>query len=112
MARKAKNGEVNKSQAIRDVLSQTPEIKVSEVVATLKEKGIKVTPNLVYFIKGKVQGQKGRRRKMRRQVATVMASNNGVATSGDVLSTIKKIKGLAAEVGGLKKLSALVEALS
>ena len=30
----------------------------------------------------------------------------------DVLATIKKVKGLAAEVGGLRKLKALVEALS
>jgi hypothetical protein len=40
-------------------------------------------------------------------------SANGAAAprSGDVVATINKVKGLAAEVGGLKKLAALVEAL-
>jgi hypothetical protein len=113
MARKAKDGAVNKSEAIRKVLSQNPQFKASEVIATLDAKGIKVKPNLVYFVMGKIKGTKGRRRKIQRKVESVMGSANGTGHgSGDVLATIKKVKGVAAELGGLKKLAALIAALS
>lgn len=111
MAKKAKSGGVNKSQAVRDLLTQNPEIGAKEAVTLLANKGIKVLPNQFYFVKGQMKGRKGRRRKIRRQVANVMATSNGAATSSDVLATIKKVKSLAAEVGGLKKLIALAEAL-
>ncbi len=115
MARKAPSGSM--SEAIRELLTQKPDLKAGEVVTTLGEKGIKVKPNLVYFIMGKFKGLKGRRGKIRKNVAAVMASGNANGTQashrgGDVLSTIKKVKSLAEEVGGLKKLAALVEALS
>jgi hypothetical protein len=112
MVRKAKEGAVNKSAAIRELLREKPQLTASEVIAALGAKGIKVKSNLVYFVKGKIKGKKGRRRKIRRQVESVMASANGAHGSGDVLATIKKVKGVAAELGGLKKLAALIAALS
>ncbi len=109
MARKAQNGEVNKSAAIRDLLEQNPSIKAKEVVTTLGERGVKVAPGLVYFIKGKMKGKRGRRKQLQGQETRV--ATGGLATS-DPLATIRKVKALASEVGGLKKLAALVEALS
>jgi hypothetical protein len=106
MARKLKEGEVNKSQEIRDLLTLNPKIKASEAVAQLAQRGIKIAPGLFYFIKGRM----GRRRKQRRHVEA--GATAGITRNGDVLATIKKIKGLAGEVGGLKKLKALVEELS
>jgi len=113
MAKKAKSGEVNKSEAIRQLLKANPQIAASEVVSTLAGRGIKVTPNLYYFIKGNMSGRKGRRRKIKRKVASVMGNGEMAATpaNSDVLATIKKVKGLAAEVGGLRKLADLVAAL-
>ena len=108
MARKRGPGEVNKSQAIRDLLQENPDIKATEAVKHLGDKGIKIAPGLFYFTKGKVTGGRRRRRKMRRDVAAVTGNSN----KGDVLGTIRKVKNLAAEVGGLGKLRALVEALS
>jgi hypothetical protein len=105
-------GEVNKSQSIRDLLKENPQISAREAVSTLANRNIKIAPNQFYFVKGKMLGRRGRRRKMRRQVASVMATSNGAATRGDVVATIKKVKSLAHEVGGLKRLQALVEALS
>jgi len=71
-------------------------------------------PGLFYFNKGKMKGMRGRRRKIRRQVASVMS--NGATTAApakaDVLVTIKKIKAVPGEVGGLRKLADLVAALS
>ncbi len=110
----AKKSGVNKSAAFRDLLAQNPEIKAAEAVAKLAEKGIKSDVGLFYFVKGHMKGMKGRRRKIRRKVATAMTNGEGTTASGtgDVLATIRKVKGWASDVGGLKKLKALVDALS
>jgi hypothetical protein len=116
MARKStKSGEVNKSHEIRELLKQNPSISASEAIATLAKRGIKVVPNQFYFNKGKMLGKKGRRKKARQMVANVtatMSSNGATPTkTSDVIATILKVKHLAGEVGGLKKLKSLVEAL-
>jgi histidyl-tRNA synthetase len=105
MARKAG---VNMSEEIRQVLKANPSMKAKEVVAALAEKGIKAKEGLVYYIKGKVQGRKSRRKKASKLVAKVAVTTG----SADALATILKVKHLASEVGGYKKLKALVEALS
>ena len=114
MARKStKPGEVNKSEAMRHLLTENPQIKAAEAIATLAKQGIKGNPSLFYFVKGQMKGKKGRKKKARQMVESVTAtmSANGPTKTGDVISTIIKVKHLAAEVGGLKKLKALVEAL-
>lgn len=108
MGRKSSNGEVNKSAAIRELLKEQPKIKASEAVAALSAKGIKVAPGLFYLVKGKVAGRKSRRRKVQRNAVKVaVASGNS-----DAVATILKVKKLAVEVGGLRALRSLVEALS
>ena len=107
MGRKSKNG-VNKSEAIRAAYAKNPAIKVKDLVAELKAQGIDVQPNLVYLIKGKIKGARGRRRRNARNAAEVAVRSG----SGDALATIQKVKKLAVEVGGLRTLRALVEALS
>ena len=47
--------EVNKSEAIRAVLTDKPTVSVKDVVATLKAKGIEVSDNLVYGVKQKMK---------------------------------------------------------
>jgi hypothetical protein len=108
MAKKAQNGEINKSALIREMFSEKPEIKVKEIVAALKERGISVAPNLVYLVKGKLTGEKSRRRKVHNAAAKVATASG----SSDALSTIHKVKKLAAEVAGLRTLKGLVDALS
>jgi hypothetical protein len=99
-------GGVNKSEEIRQVLKANPRIKAKEVVAKLDEKGIKVAETLVYFVKGKLRGRRGRRRKARQMVARVAATGNS-----DPVATILKVRRWAEELGGMKKLKALVDAL-
>ena len=106
MARK-KNG-VNKSEEIRQQLRANPAIGAKDVVAALSKKGIQVSEGLVYFVKGHLKGRTGRKKKPKAAVANVVAATG----NGDVVSTVLKVKYLAAEVGGMKKLKALVEALS
>jgi hypothetical protein len=112
MPRAAKSSDVNKSEEIRKLIKANPQISAKEVVAELGQRGIKIVESQFYFVKGKMKGMKGRRRKIRRKVAAAMSTNGASTSKGDVLATIKKVKGLAAEVGGLKKLTALVDALS
>ena len=113
MAKKTQAGGINKSAEIRELLKQNPEITASEAIATLGQKGIKIIPSMFYFNKGKLKGRKGRRIKARQMLANVTAtmSANGPTKTSDVVATIIKVKHLAAEVGGLKKLKSLVEAL-
>lgn len=106
--------EVNKSEEIRKQLKANPKASAKEVVAALGENGITVLPSQVYFIMGKISGRKSRRRKAQKVVAEVIAATTVPAPSsnGDAVKTILKVKGWAAEVGGMKQLKALVEALS
>ena len=104
---KRKNG-VNKSEEIRQLYKANPHLKAKEVIATLSEKGISVTEGLVYLIKGKILGRKGRRRRAQKIVANV-AQTTGNA---DALSTVLKVKSLAEQVGGMKKLKALIDAIT
>src|SRR5882724_9996354 len=103
---KRKNG-VSKSEEIRQLLKTNPMMAAQEAVAALAAKGIEVSDNLVYFVKGKI---KGRKKKAQQVVARVAETNN--VTKSDALATILKVEALATDVGGLKKLKALVEALS
>jgi hypothetical protein len=98
---------VNKSEEIRQLLRANPKLAAQEVISTLAGRGIKVAPTLVYFVKGRMKGRKGRRRKARQMVEKVVATGNT-----DPIATILKVKRWADEVGGLKKLKALVDALS
>jgi hypothetical protein len=98
----------SKSAAIRDVLKANRKMMAKDVVSTLAAKGIQVNEGLVYAVKGYLKGRKGRRRKARQMVAKVAVTTG----DGDAVKTILKIKGWGNEVGGLKKLKELVDALS
>ncbi len=102
-----KKGAVNKSEEIRQLLRANPKMPAKEIVSTLADKGIQVADALVYLVKGKMLGRKARRKKAHQMVARVAATGNS-----DPVATILKVKGLANEVGGMKKLKALVDAMS
>ncbi len=104
-------GDVNKAEAIRAVLKGNREMKARAVVDILAAKGIEVTPNQVYFIKGEMKGKKKKAQKVVAQVATAIASPPA-QTDANAVRTILTVKGWAAEIGGMKKLKALVDALS
>jgi hypothetical protein len=100
-------GGVNKSEEIRKLWRANPNMPAKEVMSTLAGQGIKVTDALVYYVKGKLRGRRGRRRKARQMVAQVSAMGNG-----DPVTTILKVRKWADELGGLRKLRALVDALN
>jgi hypothetical protein len=76
----------------------------------LGAKGIKISDKLYYLVKGKMLGKQAHKKKARKMVAKVAQTTGG--GNGDALSTILKVKSWANQVGGLKRLRALVEALS
>jgi hypothetical protein len=95
---------LNKAQAIRDLLAQNGDMGVKDVISAMAKNGMKVRPNQVYFIKSRMRAKK--RRQVRQAVGKVVSN-----AALDPLATIRKVKALASEVGGLGKLKALVEAL-
>jgi hypothetical protein len=104
---KRKN-DVNQSEEIRQVYRANPHLKAKEVIAELAKKGIDVKEGLVYLIKGKILGRKGRRKRAQKIVANVARTTG----SADALSTVLKVKALSEQVGGMKKLKALVDAMT
>lgn len=103
---KSSNGKINRSQEIRDVLTENAHAKPSEVVAELAKKGIKVSSGLVYLIKSKAN-QKKRRKK--REAAVEVSKTMG---TGDPVKLILKVRGLAQEAGGIRYLKQLVDVLA
>ncbi len=107
-------GKTNKSQLVRDYLEANRDIPASSVVGALAQRGVKVASSLVYSIKAKMGTGKRRGRPpgKRAVAAPVNGAAAPTASAHDIVSTIRKVKNLASEVGGLKKLMGLVEALS
>jgi hypothetical protein len=109
MAMRAASGNgtpINKSQAIRDFLAGNPSADTKAVVAGLAEKGIKVAPTLVYFIKSKQrQAKRQAKRAKLAESSRQMGSNNPV-------EVVIRVKDLAREVGGIKNLKMLVDLLA
>jgi hypothetical protein len=107
MARtKATKEGINKSEEIRKLLRENPKAKAKDIQAQLAQRDIKVSGNLIYLLKSKMYARK---RRQRRATAVKAVSANG---HGDALALIRKVKALAAEVGGMNKLKGLIEALS
>jgi len=101
------NGEpTNKSESIRQMLIANPKAPVSEVVARLAQRGVKVQPSLVYFIRGK---QRYHDRKQKRQRAADSALQAGIANPVEL---VLKAKTLAREAGGIQNLKQLIDALA
>jgi hypothetical protein len=109
MAKKAasENGTpVNKSQAVRDFLAGQPDADTKAVVAGLAEKGVKVAPTLVYFIKSK------QRQAKRRAKRAKVAESSRQTGSKNPVEVVLRVKDLAREVGGIKNLKMLVDLLA
>lgn len=97
---------VNKSEAIRNALALNDKLTTREVIAKLAEKGVKVTPTMVYFIRSK---QKQAGRKDRRDRA---AESSRLSGARNPIELVARVKDLAREVGGIRNLKQLVDLLA
>jgi hypothetical protein len=111
MAKAKTQDDVNKSAAIRDELKQNPALSTQEVVDSLAKKGVTVTPGLVYQVR---TAMKAKEKKQRREAAKSQVNGKKTqgATAKDAVQVVKKIKGLASELGGLGNLKEVVDALA
>jgi len=87
------------------MLAENPDQTAKEIVDAMAAKGLKVTPNLVYFLKAKATAKK--RRAVRQKVAAT-ATVNGQ----DPVVIIKQVKALSQQVGGIVRLKEIVEAMA
>lgn len=91
-----------KAQAIREAIERTPEAKAQEIVAAVKEQGLKVTPQMVYSLKTRAAA--GPKKKRGRRNAT----SNGTLS----IDTLILAKKLADQLGGVEKAKEAMDALA
>ena len=109
MAKKESTGNgkpVNKSQAIRDLFADAPEADSKTVIARLAERGVKVTPTMVYYVRSKLRQAK---RKAKRERVAASSRQTG---AGNPVEVVLRVKDLAREVGGIRNLKLLVDLLA
>jgi hypothetical protein len=99
---------VNKAQAIRDMLTPSPQLSAKEVVDRLASQQIQVKPSMVYMIKGRITQLRAHQRIKAARVARAGQKTG----SADPQALVLKIKELAQEAGGIGNLKALVAALA
>ena len=97
-----KPGAVNKSAAIRDILTSNPGVKAKDAVSSLAQQDIKITPGLFYFIKGKMKAKTQRRKR-------VVRAARAASANGDPVTLIREVKALSGRAGGIDKLKELVQ---
>lgn len=96
----------NRSEAIREALAANPKATSTEIVAKLAEKGLKVAPSLVYYVRSK---QRHVKRKAHRESVAAAYRKSG---SPNPLELVLRVKDLAREVGGIKNLKQLIDLLA
>jgi hypothetical protein len=128
----AKKQPMNKTQAVKDYLTNHPDAVSSEIATALNKKGIEITANYVANIKTKLN-KAGKKKKAAKKeaapveatsVAAKPATNGGTITLDQVKKVAQTIKTLGGyqrvtevldvikESGGVKKFRDLAEAIS
>ena len=105
--KESNNGQsVNKSQAIRDIFAENPKAETRAVIARLAEKGVKVSPTMVYYVRSK---QRLANRKAKRARVAESSAKAGIANPVEL---VLRVKDMAREVGGIRNLKQLVDLLA
>jgi len=103
-----KPNEPNKSEAIRQVLEVRPKLSAAEVVqAVAEESGLSVTTALVYNVRASLRNGKKSKNKNKKPVEAATAK-----PSGTPLQLVLKVNDLATNLGGIKYLKQLVDAMA
>jgi hypothetical protein len=112
MARRKTNGNINKSQLMRDLIAQGV-TSAKDIAARMQAQGLKVSMPQVYTTlararKGSKPGRRGGRRGPR-ATASATAVSNGAGISLQDLTTLAE---LAKRAGGVTKLRAFLDSLA
>jgi hypothetical protein len=100
------NNGATKSDAIREALKLHPDYTAKEIVAFLADKGTKVAPTLVYYLRSKAR-QVARKQKRARVAAGAVKTAHA-----NPVELVVRVKRLADEVGGIGNLKMLVDLLA
>ena len=100
------DGKVNKSQAIRNLFAEDAKMDSKTVIARLADKGVKVSPTMVYYIRSKMNQAK------RKQKRDRVAATSRLTSATNPVELVLRVKDLAREVGGIKHLKQLVDLLA
>jgi hypothetical protein len=103
---KANRDGVSKSAAIREILANDINTPTKDVIATLKQQGIKAHPNLVYLMKSQMRA---RRRKQKREKALENGRQMGIVNPVDLILEVRR---LSEKSGGIRHLKKLVDVLA
>jgi transcription initiation factor TFIIIB Brf1 subunit/transcription initiation factor TFIIB len=111
----AKSKDINKSEEVRKVLQEQPDLKARQIVDLLAEQGVTVQRSQVYAVmrslgKSPRKGRPGRRRG--RPAGSTSAAASASVASVNPVTIITRIKDLASQVGGMKHLRELMEVLA
>ena len=88
----------DKSGAVRELLEQNPEMVATAIASNLAARGIKINPNLVYYVKAQLK----KSRKGQKTQAVPQASRNG---GSNAVQLVRSVKDLAEQAGGMKELA-------
>jgi len=102
----------NKSQEIRDYLTEHNGAKAKEVIHALATKGVTVNSALVYSVMGSMKERTHRKARVIKAAKAATNRTNGAASKSDVIALIVEVKAMAAKAGGYDKLKQLVEAMA
>lgn len=100
------NGSASKSEAIRGILTLNPKTKTNDVIDQLGQKGVKVAPTLVYYVRSQLS--KSQRKDKRARIAETSSKTS----ARNPVELVQQVKTLAREVGGMANLKKLVDLLA
>lgn len=94
----------NKSQMIRDLLAENPDMKVSDVVQVMAEKGLPIRASQVYVLRS--ENKPKRTNRIRHLIQPQQHHQVNPANS---LELIRKLQELSSLAGGFKNVRRLIE---
>jgi hypothetical protein len=116
MAGRPKNGELNKSAAIRDYLSEYPDAKAKDVIDALGKRGVEVSQALVAGVRSRSQGRPGNKKRRAGSDVTLseaMVLRKFISQSGLDFSVASKIlidfTSLIGKFGGIDRFKEVLE---
>lgn len=96
-ASKGTGKDVNKSQAIRDLLEAQPQLKPALIAALLQERGVNVSPQYVSMIKSNLK-------KRSRRTSRKFDTNASIS-----LQQLVEVRGMIDKVGGVEQMERILD---
>jgi len=116
MAGRPKSGELNKSGAIRDYISEYPDAKAKEVIDALLKRGVEVSQALVAGVRARSQGRPGNKKRRAGSDVTlseVIVVRKFISQSGLDIGVASKIlmdfTSLIGKFGGIDRFKEVLE---